>query len=129
MVKFYRFVDVPEHLSCEGLRSDRFFSSQDEHFRGELVTFHRSKDNHAVKPDIPYHYHTKRHLLIFGLKGRSLYLVNGERYSVESGTVLYIGPGDAHHAIDIGENEGEVLEVYYDAPGSKTIEISEKGSV
>ena len=126
MVKFFRFTDIPEEYSCKGLRSDRFFSARDEHFRGELVKVRRSEDGSAVKPDIPYHYHTKRHLFIFGLKGKSLYLVNGKKYPVEPGTILYIEPGDAHHTVDIGENEGEVLEVYYDAAESKTVQVPEK---
>lgn len=126
MVKLSKFVDVHEEFSCRGLRSDRCFSAKDEHFRGELVKFRRSEDGHAVEPDIPYHYHTQRHLYIFGLKGKATYLVNGEKYTVEPGTMLYIEPGDAHHAVDIGRNEGEVLEVYYDGLRGETVQIPEK---
>ena len=113
-------------FSCRELRSDHFFSSTDGQLRGELVKVHKSAEGCAVKPDIPYHYHTKRHLFIFGLKGRSVYLVNGRKYTVELGTMLYIEPGDAHHTVEIGDHEGEVLEVFYEPPESQTVEVPEE---
>ena len=64
----------------------------------------------------PYHRHDKRDLFIIGMKGKRTMFVEGKKYEVEPGTILYIEPGNAHKTIDIGKDPWVVLEFWRALP-------------
>ena len=51
-------------------------------------------------------------------------LVEGRRFRITPGTVLFIEPGEAHCMVDIGRTDGAVLEVWHDPPGEETIDAN-----
>ncbi|MEM2906015.1 MAG: cupin domain-containing protein [Candidatus Bathyarchaeia archaeon] len=126
MVRFFRFEDVPRSTSPDGLRSDRMLISEEsvgsKYLRCSLTEVKASRDG-KVQPVTGYHYHTKRELFIIGLSGRTALLVEGKKYIVEPGTVLYVAPGEAHRTVDVGRYDGTVLEVWHDPPGEETVSV------
>ncbi len=126
MTKFFRFDDVTTLASSNGLRLDRMLISNEtcgsEHLNCSLTEVKSSKDG-ALQPLTGYHYHTKRELFIIGLEGSVTLLVEGKRYDVTPGTVLFVAPGEAHRMADIGKGDGKVLEIWHDPPGEKTVEV------
>jgi len=129
MVKFFRIENIPLILSHNGLRSDRILISKDScgsNYLNCSLTEVKRQEESLVQHVSNYHYHTKSELFIIGLKGVVNMLVEGRRFRITPGTVLFIEPGEAHCMVDIGKTDGAVLEVWHDPPGEETISVEYK---
>lgn len=75
----------------------------------------RSKDENPASIQ-PYHSHLRRDLFLIGVKGKRSMVISGKRYDIVPGTMVYIGPGEPHKTLDVGNQEWENIEMWRALP-------------
>jgi mannose-6-phosphate isomerase-like protein (cupin superfamily) len=75
----------------------------------------------------PYHVHTNAENAYFILEGRVRVNIDGVEHDLEPGMAAFFPPNVPHSALNIGEGEARLLEIYT-PPGADFVEVDEPGT-
>jgi mannose-6-phosphate isomerase-like protein (cupin superfamily) len=60
----------------------------------------------------PYHSHIHRDLFLIGVKGKRTMIIEDKKYEIVPGTYVYIGPGERHKTLRVGNDTWENIEIW-----------------